>query len=124
MCASGVPSPNKDHALLIVKVGLEMRDFVEKWKLQNEQRGKRAWQIRIGIHSGPLVSGVIGKKKFAYDIWGNTVNAASRMESSGEVGKVNISETTYALVKNEFDFTYRGKIVAKNLGEVGMYFVN
>ena len=124
MCASGVPSPNKDHALLVVKVGLEMRDFVEKWKAQNEQRGKRAWQIRIGIHSGPLVSGVIGKKKFAYDIWGNTVNAASRMESSGEVGKVNISETTYALVKNEFDFTYRGKIVAKNLGEVGMYFVN
>ena len=81
------------------------------------------WQLRIGIHSGPLTAGVIGTKKFAYDIWGDTVNIASRMESSGEPGKVNVSHATYELVKAYFDFEARGRVHAKGKGEVEMYFL-
>jgi class 3 adenylate cyclase len=83
--------------------------------------------MRVGIHTGPVVAGIVGVKKFQYDIWGDTVNTASRMESSGEVGKVNISEATYALVREQagrlFDFTARGKVQAKGKGEMEMYFV-
>jgi class 3 adenylate cyclase len=82
------------------------------------------WEIRIGIHTGPLVAGVVGKKKYAYDIWGGTVNIASRMESNGEPGRVNISAATYELVKDKFSCSYRGKIYAKNIGEIDMYFVD
>lgn len=86
--------------------------------------GEDSWELRIGIHTGPLVAGVVGKKKFAYDIWGDAVNTAARMESSGEEGRVNISGTTYELVKDYFDCIYRGKIPAKNKGDIDMYFVN
>ena len=81
------------------------------------------WEIRIGIHTGPIIAGIVGIRKFAYDIWGDTVNIASRMESSGEEGKINISGTTYALVKDKFACVYRGKVEAKNKGEIEMYFV-
>ena len=81
-------------------------------------------EIRIGAHTGPVVAGIVGVKKFAYDIWGNTVNLASRMESSGEAGRINVSGSTYGLIKDEFQCEYRGKIIAKNQGEVDMYFVN
>ena len=81
--------------------------------------------MRVGIHTGPIVAGIVGVKKFQYDIWGDAVNTASRIESSGEVGHVNISQTTYELIKDEpsFHFQNRGKIVAKGKGEIGMYFV-
>jgi class 3 adenylate cyclase len=91
-----------------------------------EQRNRNApfkWSLRVGIHSGPVVAGVVGKRKYAFDIWGDTVNIASRMESSGEAGRVNISAYTYDLIQDEFDCDYRGKVGAKGKGEIDMYFV-
>jgi class 3 adenylate cyclase len=79
--------------------------------------------MRIGITTGPVVAGIVGEKKFAYDIWGDTVNTAARMEQSGHEGKINISGITYELIKDEFECTHRGKISAKNKGEMDMYFV-
>ena len=81
------------------------------------------WQMRVGIHSGTAVAGVVGKRKFTYDVWGDTVNIASRMETSGQPGKVNISAYTYALIKQYFECEYRGKVDAKGKGEIDMYFV-
>ena len=81
------------------------------------------WALRIGVHSGPLVAGVLGKRKYAFDIWGDAVNLASRIESSGEVGRVNVSAYTYDLIQNDFECAYRGKVNAKGKGEIDMYFV-
>lgn len=123
MCAGGIPVVNQTNPVDTVKAALEMQAFMQRWKKAKEAHGEQAWELRVGIHTGALVAGVIGKKKFAYDIWGDTVNTAARMESSSEVGKVNISGTTYELIKDYFDCNYRGKIKAKNKGEIDMYFV-
>jgi adenylate cyclase len=124
MCVGGLPVANKTHAKDVVSAALEIVKFMENHKQQRVKEGKPVFEIRIGINSGHVVAGIVGVKKFAYDIWGDTVNLASRMESSGEPGKVNISGSTYELVKNDFTCTHRGKIQAKNKGEVDMYFVN
>ena len=89
--------------------------------MENNDSG---FKIRIGIHTGQVVAGIVGVKKYAYDIWGDTVNTAARMEQNSEEGKINISGATYELVKEEFDCVYRGKISAKNKGKIDMYFVN
>jgi class 3 adenylate cyclase len=124
MAAGGLPVANQTHAKDLVNAAIEIVAFMEKHKLQRIEENKPVFEIRIGINTGPVVAGIVGVKKFQYDIWGDTVNLASRMESSGEPGKVNISGSTYELVKNDFTCTYRGKIQAKNKGEVDMYFVS
>ncbi len=124
MCAGGLPIANTHNPVDVVKAGLEIQKFMETYKIEKEKKGQPFFEIRLGIHTGRVVAGIVGVKKFAYDIWGDTVNIASRMESSGEAGKVNISGHTYELVKEHFACTCRGKIKAKNKGEIDMYFVN
>jgi adenylate cyclase len=125
MAAGGLPVPNTTHALDVVKAALEIQAFIAEGKALREAQGLPYFEIRIGVHTGPVVAGIVGVKKFAYDIWGDTVNIASRMESSGEAGQVNISASTFALVKDEpgLTFTSRGKVQAKGKGEMVMYFV-
>lgn len=123
MCAGGIPTEDNSHPLNIVRAGLEMQEFILKRNAERVKMNLPEWNIRIGINTGQLVAGVVGKKKYAYDIWGSTVNVASRMESNGETGRVNISAATYELIKEKYECTHRGKIFAKNIGEVDMYFV-
>jgi PAS domain S-box-containing protein len=124
MCAGGLPLKNRSNPFDTVLAALEMLSFVREANMKKLLAGDPIWDIRIGIHTGEVIAGVIGHTKIAYDIWGDTVNMASRMETSGEAGKVNISGATYDHIKDYFDCTYRGKITAKNKGEIDMYFVN
>ncbi|MCU0434121.1 MAG: tetratricopeptide repeat protein [Bacteroidia bacterium] len=123
MAAGGLPVPNTSHAADVVRAAFEIQDYMLLRSEQNRDNNKPVFEVRIGIHTGPVVAGIVGVKKYAYDIWGDAVNTAARLESSGEVGKVNISETTYELVKDIFVCTPRGKVEAKNKGLIEMYFV-
>ncbi len=119
MCAGGIPYKNRTNPIEVVLAALEMQFYMLDLKKNNAE----IWDLRIGIHTGPVIAGVIGSKKLSYDIWGDTVNVASRMESSGEAGKINISGQTYNLIKDYFICEYRGKMPVKYKGEIDMYFV-
>ncbi len=123
MCAGGLHNSEKDHANRMVMAAFEIAAFVEETK-NDVTANELTFDIRIGINSGPVVAGVVGTKKFAYDIWGDTVNVASRMESLSEPGKINISENTYHLIKDTWTCEYRGEIEVKNRGSMKMYFVS
>lgn len=120
MAVAGLPVPNPDHAANVINAAFEIRDFMAERK---QQMGDNTFEVRIGVHSGDVVAGIVGLIKFAYDIWGDAVNTAARMEEHSEAGKINISQITYDLVKDKFKCRYRGEVEAKNKGKMSMYFV-
>lgn len=123
MCVGGIPSPRSTHAIDTALAALQIQAFMG-WRRQEKiQKNQPYWETRIGIHSGPLLAGVIGKKKFTYDVWGDAVNTAARIESSGLAGAINISKSTFDLIKDFFECEYRGKIAVKHKGDIDMYFV-
>jgi len=120
MAAGGIPDKNSTNPVEVVLAALEMQAYMQQLKSSKAE----IWDLRIGIHTGPVIAGVVGHKKISYDIWGDTVNTASRMESSGTPGKINISGITYGMVKDYFICEYRGKLPVKYKGNIDMYYVN
>ena len=124
MCAGGIPKVNSTHPIDSCLAALEIQSFMNNLKKTKQANDVPYWELRLGIHSGSVMAGVIGQKKFVYDVWGDTVNTASRMESSGTPGRTNISHSTYEFIKELFDCEYRGEVAAKNKGLVKMYYLN
>jgi|JI10StandDraft_1071094.scaffolds.fasta_scaffold287103_2 adenylate cyclase len=124
MAVAGLPKENKTHAIDAVLCALEIVEFMKNHKLARDKIGRPSWELRLGIHSGHVVAGIVGKNKFAYDIWGDTVNTASRLESNGVIGQVNISASTFELINPYFYWENRGFISAKNKGEIQMYLIH
>jgi len=122
MCACGLPRSDNENAIKAVRAAIDMQEFIHGFGMVSRVQNLPVFEIRIGIHTGPVIAGVVGSRKFAYDIWGDTVNMASLMEQHGAAGMINVSETTYALVKNHFECTPRGKIEVKSKGELNMFF--
>ena len=125
MAAGGIPIPSDDSVKKTILAAIEMTEFLLKRQREEKSKERLCFEMRVGIHTGPVVAGIVGVSKFQYDIWGETVNIASRIENSGEVGKVNISHYTYELIKNDQDFKFipRGKVYAKGKGDIEMWFV-
>ena len=125
MAAGGLPKPTPDSAKNTILAGLEMQDFIRKRSVEQRKMKKVPFRMRLGIHTGHVMAGIVGFKKFQYDLWGDTVNTASRLESRGGIGKVNISQETYLLVKDEDIFTFepRGQVQVKGKGKLEMFYV-
>jgi class 3 adenylate cyclase len=124
MCACGLPRSDNQNAIKAVKAAIDMQQFMHGFGLACRIQNLPEMEVRIGIHTGPVIAGVVGSRKFAYDIWGDTVNLASQMEQHGETGKINVSSSTYSLVKDYFTSFERGKIEVKIKGSVDMFFVS
>jgi class 3 adenylate cyclase len=123
MCAGGLPMENNTHPVDTINAAFEMLEGLRQLMAKKSPEQRAVFEMRVGINTGPVVAGVVGSHKFAYDIWGDTVNVAARLEQGGTAGKINISETTYQLVRDRYQCVYRGKLAAKNKGEIAMYFV-
>ncbi|WP_291862496.1 adenylate/guanylate cyclase domain-containing protein [Marinilabilia sp.] len=123
MCAGGLPVKNSTNPIEVVLAGIEMQNYMRDMREIKMLEHKEYWELRIGIHTGPVISGMVGRKKISFDIWGDTVNIASRMESSGIAGEINVSGTTWQLVKEFFVSEYRGKMPVKYKGETDMFFI-
>ncbi|MEZ5174302.1 MAG: adenylate/guanylate cyclase domain-containing protein [Bacteroidia bacterium] len=123
MCVGGIPVEDKNHLKHLLQAATEMIEFSNNRFQENNNKNLPAWQARIGIHRGAAVAGVVGTRKFTYDIWGDTVNTASRMESNSASGRINVSDAVYESMKNEFQFEFRGEIEAKGKGKIKMYFL-
>lgn len=123
MCIGGVPTPDKAAVQNIIHFALALQQGLADWNTKRAKTGQPPFQARIGIHTGPVVAGVVGIKKFSYDVWGDTVNVAARMEKKGAAGKVNVSAATYELVQDDFQFVARGEVAVKNMAPMKMYFV-
>ena len=119
MVVGGLPLPSNNHAKSIARMALDMQEAISQVSSRTEQN----FSLRIGIHTGPVVAGVIGKKKFSYDLWGDTVNIASRMESHSLPGKIQVSEVTYRLLQDQYLFEERGQIYIKGMGQMNTYFL-
>ncbi|MFQ6016641.1 MAG: adenylate/guanylate cyclase domain-containing protein [Kiloniellaceae bacterium] len=124
MCAGGLPEVSRTHPVDTCLAALEIQDFMARMNSQREKMRLPPWELRIGIHTGPVMAGVVGKKKFTYDIWGDSVNIAALMESNGEAGRITLSESTYHRVKDLFETESRGSIEAKHKGDLDIYFLN
>lgn len=124
MAAGGVPLRDKENPINCVLAALEIQQYMERLKEEAIVKNEPYWELRVGVHTGDVIAGVIGSKRIAYDIWGNTVNIAQRMETSGEVGRVNVSETTYEYISPFFECSSRGKIPTKNTGDIAMFYVD
>jgi adenylate cyclase len=118
LAVAGLPNEDPDHALHAANAAVEILAFVTKRKAEGA-----LFEIRAGLNSGPVIAGIVGVKKFVYDIWGDTVNTAARMETNSEAGRINISASTFSSLTQHFHCTYRGKIDAKNKGKIDMYYL-
>ena len=124
LAVCGLPNAVDTHGQNTIRAAKAIMEFIDNQRIIKKKDNKIYFDIRIGVHSGPVIAGIVGLKKFAYDIWGDTVNIAARMQSSGEKGRVNVSGDTYQLIKHQFTCTFRGKVAAKNKSDIEMYFVD
>jgi adenylate cyclase len=123
MCIGGLPEPNRSHPVDTCLAAIEIQQLIARKNSTRKKLRLPAWELRVGLHTGPVIAGVVGRRKFIYDVWGDAVNVAARMEAAGAAGKINVSEAVYQRTKDLFDFEPRGSLEAKNKGPLDMFFL-